>query len=315
MKISYYINHKPANARNAHVVPILLLDRWYGVPSPSKIHFEIEHYQKGSEFRIATAYSKLLLCHIDEARRSPYRMGRLSLEGKSPDGSDLFALWDVNLDSLVGGTIFFSPVPFRPDGKPKLPYEGEELKKFLLVVKYLLCDYAAGTACPDNLDGLVLTVQAAMRLNEDQFTYSNAVSMLHKMLGAGIVEGEWQGQLKTTMTSQDFERIFGVKLPQVGEIKQTNKQDLPTDLHPLCVVAVLNLAAWRKEWDWVAFKGELSKLFGRDLTSDEASQIIVKLKSMGLVEVAPYSGVYRTLMSREQVEEKFNIQWPIEPRQ
>jgi len=216
MKIGYYTWYKPANMKNPEVVSFLMQKRWYSDPAASKFHLIVEHFQEGTEFAIRTTYSKLLLRDVDDSTSFPFRRGKLSLGGKLNDGQDIFALLEINIDTYVGGCIMFSPVPFGDDSKPKLPYKGHELEKFLLATNMIL---AASEEMPTlwDLENLAHCVRDKNNLREDQFTSQDGEAALQGMQRLGLISlGGGAGTVffKGAMTAQKFTEIFGVKLTE-----------------------------------------------------------------------------------------------------
>ena len=144
-------------------------------------------------------------CILKDGNGLPSKMVELLLKG-SEDGQDIFAKLELTVGRAdLSGTIVFSPVPFV-DGKPQLPCDGLQLIDFLRVVKVMFSKNA--------LNEVSLVDDAKVYCTEFRFCVANAHDALRACDRLGITELNFQtGERKFLMTPQQFEEIFGVKLP------------------------------------------------------------------------------------------------------
>ncbi len=121
---------EPVLIRNMDMVPFLLQATWLGQGVKSDLQIEVVTPRKDC----GDLHVKFHTVFFDEMEKSPCRRGRLRLEG-CHDNQDIFALLHIDVDQHTNKEITFSPVPFGPNGKPKVPYKNERLTRFLDAAK------------------------------------------------------------------------------------------------------------------------------------------------------------------------------------
>lgn len=211
MQVQYYEPITRVNVPNIHVLPMLLQMRCYGQSACGALHLEVNHASSPHDREdpiCRSRFHKALLVDVEETPRLPYRKGLLKLEGKfrgrprvgykcDLDIIDIFALLEFNLGVLENSErplypkITFSPIVFGSNCRPKLPYnDSEQLKHFLQVVRKVLLSSEPQIDCT-----------------------SISQTTLQILEWLGVISEVSDPLYKVTMLPQQFETIFGVKLP------------------------------------------------------------------------------------------------------
>ncbi len=183
--------------------------RWKGLPVSKKLHLGVSYSETipdGSnnwrgDFKV---YGLV----FDDSERSPFKKATLWLEGKcAASDKDVFAILvlDLNDDPNHGKEITFSPVRFGIDCKPKLPLSGKELSLFLQVAKVILLS--------GELYWYDRSLAHAMQLSPDCRLHEYHASWFLERMNELAIVSSLGNSYKTMMIPQEFERIFGVKLP------------------------------------------------------------------------------------------------------
>lgn len=195
---------------NPEVIELLLIMGWNGINPPSHKHLEIRYpsaINPSCNHRFAT-FHKVLWDDVDESKTSPFRKARLRMEGSADGTPKVFGLLEnINIDDPKKSRpqLTFSPVPFGPDGKPILPYKGQEREDFLRLAGDLLLGSLQGWS----------SMRIEAEINHRCSSNPIKAVMLENLrkLAVIVVRG---GIFKVTMLSEEFEEIFGVKLPSIG---------------------------------------------------------------------------------------------------
>ena len=213
---------------NPHIIPMLLQMRWYGSPASSKLWLKIIHpISLARRADITdTCFHKVLWDDISDSEGQPFRKARLRLEGKRDNNpsakEDIFALLEIDLDRPRHGiSIIFSPVPFGPDGKPKLP----NTPGLIQAISYLLA--------PDSPnEWTVYDLIGVLRRETKQIQNVNIGDLLFELGKIGIAR-QHGNTIYFEMSFDRFINIFGIKLPKTDALQSLNPPRKWTDpLHP-----------------------------------------------------------------------------------
>jgi len=167
-------------------VPLLFGMIWRHEKPSSGIQLKVNHPDGiGMAPVLQSTYYKVLCEFLDCSSWE----ARLRLEGKLK-GSDCFAILEVRLakPAPYAYAVTLSPLPFGRDGRPVLPYKGEELSRFLRIVKIAFA-------------------------NPRTFNTSDTPTSVDLLDKLGLIKREDERTFEPNMTPRRFEEVFGVKLP------------------------------------------------------------------------------------------------------
>jgi len=221
--ITYYVPMGPdVNIENWEVVNFLLLAKLHGQRIGNDLCLRISHPLNTSPgpLRITSIFHDVLLDNVDEDRQSPFRMGRLRMEGKgtSNQGVDIddmnyrFALLELDLKRPQFNPnmkLTLSPVPFGIDGRPKLFLNKEDKEPFLYAVKMVL-ESSKETVWNGKYFHDIYKKMNMPNWNIIKFPVAFIKFM--EQIGAVIPSEDGNGW-KPHISTWEFENIFGVKMP------------------------------------------------------------------------------------------------------
>jgi len=216
MGVTYYHKIRIAGGSsivNPEVIDLLLLMRWHGEKPSYKKHLEVIYpsvVSPSCNHRKARFW-KITCDDIDDSDSAPFRRARLRMEGSADGVPEVYALLEnVNIDNVNDGnsTITFAPVPFGAGGKPLLPYKDKELSDFLTVAREVLL------GSDWNPEKLFTEIKRISHLFVTEKTRASwAVWFLEQFDYLGVTKRDGDNTHWVIMAPQEFENIFGVKLP------------------------------------------------------------------------------------------------------
>lgn len=221
--IEYYVPMGPdINIENWEVVNFLLLAKLHGQRVGNDLNLRISHPLNTSPgpLRITSIFHDVLLDNVDEDRQSPFRMGRLRMEGKGANnqGVDInemnyrFALLELDLKRPQFNQnmlITLSPVPFGVDGRPKLFLNREGIESFLCAVKMIL---ESSKETVWNSKYIHNAYREMNMPNWKTIKFPGAFITYMGQIGAVSPSADSSGWTPR-MSISEFEDIFGVKIP------------------------------------------------------------------------------------------------------
>jgi hypothetical protein len=126
--MEYYVPMTYASIDNPEVIALHIHAQLHGWKIPQESWLRVHHCEDTGR-RANGCASEFIVKGLVWDIKAPYRKATLILDGKYRER--LFALLDVDLEyPKVGKEIMLSPLPFE-NGRPQLPYKGEELDLFL----------------------------------------------------------------------------------------------------------------------------------------------------------------------------------------
>lgn len=145
---------------------------------------------------------------------SPYQKATLWLESEN-----LYAIVELDLADLgiaecrvaPGKSITLSPIPFGKNGKPKLPYKGEDLAMFLRVIRVLSL-YPSQFIFGEQLRQDMIPILLSADRHYD-FWEATAAHWLSETDKLGITCDLGDRGRKILMLPQELENVFDIKLP------------------------------------------------------------------------------------------------------
>ncbi len=204
--------------KNADVIPLLIHMRWYQQATAARVHLRLHHprYTDTPDNFIESSYHRVLWDDANDSEQFSHPIARLRLEGGTRHAAgckNLCALLELDLnDRRYGKSIIFSPVPFGVNGKPMLPFCGEELVQFLYAAKMVL-----GSGKNVIWKGTVLLEQLKRAsVAEDKILkfYNTFYEVMGKL---DFMDEPEEDSWIITRTVREFEQIFGVKLPDIWD--------------------------------------------------------------------------------------------------
>ena len=217
--IEYYVPMSfGITIKNADVIPLLIHMRWYQQATAARVHLRLYHprYADIHDNLIESSYHKVLWDDVNDSEQFSHPIARLRLEGGTRHAAgceNLCALLEVDLTNLrYGKSITFSPVPFGVNGKPMLPFVGEELVQFLYAVKVVL-GYGEDISWHGKA---ILTELERVHVSPDKILkfYNTFYEVMEKL---DFMEKSECDRFVITRTVGEFEEIFSVKLPDIWD--------------------------------------------------------------------------------------------------
>lgn len=197
----------------SRIVPLHLFAQWESLPTSGATMVKIT--SKGTT---ETTTQFVESCVVEGVRfrhgnADHFRKATLMLRGKdgaARDHKSVFVMLDMDLSNQRVVRAKFSPVEFGDNGKPVLPYKGDDLAIFLRVVRAL-------TLYPEKIidvDGLVKEVKPLLldmghHIDFWDITASYWFGETDKL---GITREAESNQHTIVMLPQEVEHIFGVSL-------------------------------------------------------------------------------------------------------
>ena len=111
---------------NAHVIPFLFENRWYGQQDSIKQEnwLVVRHCINFSRIadRVQSRFHTIHWIYFEDGQNFPHRKANMCLSGESLDGKNIFAKLWINLrDPQFNCGIALSPVLFGINGAPQIP--------------------------------------------------------------------------------------------------------------------------------------------------------------------------------------------------
>jgi hypothetical protein len=206
--VQYYVPLK-CNITNPEDVGLFFQMGLRGLLISRDVSIEVSHggWIDNPDHKTISVFHRIDGVFIEGSSVGPFRKITLCLEGTLKGGKTVFALLEYNPKNPKSySRITLSPVPFVQNNWPKLPYDDEQLRRFLLLVKTVLLHESKGfeQSVLDNwaLDESGRSIPDAKFLKDELERL--AIIRLQKNRTTA-----WE----STMLPQHFERTFGVKLP------------------------------------------------------------------------------------------------------